>query len=271
MSSYRQVNSVKRALALIEIMNRQQFSSIGLLHSESGIPKPTIIRLLETLAECGYVTKDSSNKGYRINSAVTALSYGFHGAPLIAEAGRPWAQKLTQLYRWPAAIAIHSKNEMLISYTSSAESPVSPYHSIQYNKVGVLTHALGRAYFAFCPEDEREMILRIQCSKPDVDISSSQDRKTIAALVEEIRLQGFAERDPTVEEAQTSSIAVPIFDLGSDRVLGSLALTYYRSAVTKMTIVQVYAPAMKLAAQGISKSVLALQERQQMVESTLSH
>lgn len=271
MSSYRQVNSVKRALVLIEIMNRQQFSSIGLLHNESGIPKPTIIRLLETLSECGYVTKDSSNKGYRINSAVTALSYGFHGAPLIAEAGRPWAQKLTQLYRWPAAIAIHSQNEMLISYTSSAESPVSPYHGIQYNKVGVLTHALGRAYFAFCPEDEREMVLRIQCSKTGVDISNQRDREMIDTLVEEIRLQGYAERDPTVEEAQTSSIAVPIFDLCSDRILGSLALTYYRAAVTKANVVQIYAPAMKLAAQGISKSVMALQERQRIVESTLSH
>jgi IclR family mhp operon transcriptional activator len=270
MTSYHQVNSVKRALALIEIMNRQQYSSIGHLHTVSGIPKPTIIRLLETLSACGYVTKDTSNKGYRITSAVNALSFGYHGAPVVAEAGRPWAQKLTQLYRWPTAIATLSENEMLVSYTTSADSPVSPYHSIQYKKVGVTTHALGRAYFAFCPDDEREILLRVQHEKAGSGAPSQEEREAMDALVAEIREQGFAERDPGVEAAQTSSIAVPIPDLCSDRVLGSLALTYYRSAVTKATIVQVYVPAMKLAAKGIAKSVKALQERQRMVDTTLA-
>lgn len=267
MPSYRPVNSVTRALSLLEIMNRQQFSSLTHLHQLSGIPKPTIIRLLETLAAAGYVVKDASNKGYRITSAVNALSVGFHGAPLVVEAGRPWAQELTRQLKWPAAIAVLDENAMLVSYTTSAESPISPYHGILYRRLGILTRALGRAYLAYCPEDEREIILRMLRKKSHPDSNVRLRREAIDAWIAHIRRHGFAERDPQFELGQTSSVAVPIFDARGDRVLGSLGLTFYRSAVTRTRMVQVYVPAMKIAAQGISQSILALQNREQAGEA----
>ena len=48
MSSGSPVESVRRALALLEELNRQRINSIQHLHETTARPKSTIVRLLET-------------------------------------------------------------------------------------------------------------------------------------------------------------------------------------------------------------------------------
>src|SRR5690606_25447673 len=145
MASYMPVNSVLRSLEVLRILNRQRVSSVDLIHQLTGLPKPTIVRLLETLIAAGYVSKEVRDKGYRVTSQVNALSCGFHGAPLAVEAGRPWAQELTRVHKWPAAIAVPDGNAVLVCDTTSGESPMAPYHGLIHKKLGLITKALGRA------------------------------------------------------------------------------------------------------------------------------
>jgi IclR family mhp operon transcriptional activator len=54
MPSFPPVQSVQRALALLTELNRQRVTSVGELHQRTGLPKPTIVRLLETLIAEGF-------------------------------------------------------------------------------------------------------------------------------------------------------------------------------------------------------------------------
>src|SRR6202790_4365748 len=76
----------RRALALLEELNRQRINSIQHLHEATALPKSTIVRLLETLRLLGYVANDRRQGGYQVTSGVRGLSSGFHGDPLVVEA-----------------------------------------------------------------------------------------------------------------------------------------------------------------------------------------
>lgn len=258
MSSYRPVNSVVRALGLLEILNRQKFTSIDILHKVSDLPKPTIVRLMETLSSAGYVVKDTAGKGYRITSAVNALSCGYQGAPLVVEAARPWAQELTVELKWPVAIAVLDENAVLVSYSTCGESPMSPYQGILHRRMGLLSKALGRAYLAFCPLEERRLILDILTHAPHPDSHVEMDLPTIEAMLETVNRQGFAARGPSDSRTHSSSLAVPIFELASARVLGTIGITYYSSAMNWEQAVDRYVPSLLSASRGISESVAVL-------------
>jgi len=75
------VESVRRAMHLLHELNRQRVSSVRHLHGATGLPKPTIVRLLDTLIALGYVVNDRRQGGYQVTSLVRSLSAGFHGDP----------------------------------------------------------------------------------------------------------------------------------------------------------------------------------------------
>ena len=96
MTSGSPVESVRRAFALLEELNRQRINSVQHLHEATALPKSTIVRLLETLRLLGYVANDPRQGGYQVTSGVRTLSSGFHGDPLVVEAARSWAIEFTR-------------------------------------------------------------------------------------------------------------------------------------------------------------------------------
>jgi IclR family transcriptional regulator, mhp operon transcriptional activator len=118
MPSFPPVQSVQRALALLTELNRQRVASVGELHRRTGLPKPTIVRLLETLIAEGFAASDSRLGGYQVTSKVAALNSGFHGAPMVIEAARPWAIDLTRKLKWPAAVAVLQENAVFVRFST---------------------------------------------------------------------------------------------------------------------------------------------------------
>lgn len=261
MGSYRTVNSVVRALGLLEILNRQNHTSIDVLHQVSGLPKPTIVRFMQTLETAGYVTKTAAGKGYSITSAVTSLSSGYQGAPMVVEAARPWAQDLTLTTKWPVAIATMDENAMMVSYSTSAESPMSPYQGILHRRMGLLSKAMGQAYLAFCPREERKLILSMLASKPHPDSKLGYTSTHIENLVDTVRRQGYAARTTGQSTTPSSSLALCIYDPDGMRVLGTMTLTWYRSAVSIEQALERYLPKLRSACEGVTENVAALQRR----------
>ena len=70
MPSFPPVQSVQRALALLIELNRQRVTSVGELHQRTGLPKPTIVRLLETLIARVSRRATSRLGGYQVTSQV---------------------------------------------------------------------------------------------------------------------------------------------------------------------------------------------------------
>lgn len=255
MNSYMPVNSVLRSLEVLKILNRQRVSSVDHIHRVSGLPKPTVVRLLETLIEAGYVSKRESDKGYRVTSQVAALSCGFHGAPLAVEAGRPWAQELTRVHKWPVAIAVPNGNAVMVCDTTCGESPMAPYHALIYKRMGLVTTALGRAYLAFCPPEERRLTMQLlkNSSHPDSEIMELSDM--VDHVIRGTQKMRFAERIGVKASEPSSSVAVPIYGHDEGKILATIGMTYYTRAVRREDVLKRYVPQLKAASSAITESI----------------
>lgn len=256
MPSFPPVQSVQRALGLLSELNRQRVTTIGELHSRTGLPKPTIVRLLETLMSSGYVTTDHRLRGYQVTSQVSALSSGFHGAPMVIEAARPWAIGLTRTLKWPIAIALLEKDAVVVRFSTIADSPVSPFHATINMRLDLLSRGLGRAYLAYCPKEERQLLVRMLSALPDLESRPDDLPRAVAQMVRSVRVKGFAERLPLAEPRSSNTIAVPIMTEG--RVLATIGLTYFRSAVSRADLTEQLVPALKEAVLGIERSIQAM-------------
>jgi len=247
------VESAARTLLLLEELNRHRVTSIDRLHKAT-----TVVRLMKSLCALGYAANDRRQGGYAVASRVKSLSNGFHGDPLVVEAARPWAIAFTRQYHWPIAIAVLERSSVVVRFSTIPDSPVSPFHGTLNTRLSLLGRALGRAYLAFCPVSERSMLLDMLTRSQEAEDRLASDRKRALSLLSAIRKQGFAERDPTVEPRSSGTVAVPIrFD---GRVLATVGMTYFVSAIDRADITQRYVPLVQALADNIAGSVASLQE-----------
>jgi len=243
---------------LLEQLNRQRVASIDSLHKATGLPKSTVVRLMKSLCSMGYAANDRRQGGYTVASRVKSLSNGFHGDPLVVEAARPWALAFTEQYHWPIAVAVLDKTSVVVRLSTIPDSPVSPFHGTINMQLSLLQRALGRAYLAFCPATERSMLLDMLARSHEPEDRFAVDRRRALALLAAIRKQGFAERNPMVEPRSSGTIAVPI--VNGQRVLATVGMTYFMSAVDRSDIVQRYVPLVKALADNIAVSVASLRQ-----------
>jgi IclR family mhp operon transcriptional activator len=189
------VEAAARTLVLLEELNRHRVASIHLLHQATGLPKSTIVRLMKSLCAMGYVANDRRQGGYKVASRVKSLSNGFHGDPLVVEAARPWALAFTAQYHWPIAIAVLDGTSVVVRFSTIPDGPVSPFHGTINMRLSLLRRALGRAYLAFCPADERSMLLDLLSRSREPEDQLVGDRRRTHALLASIRKQGRARPD----------------------------------------------------------------------------
>lgn len=252
------VQSVRRAIDILHELNRQRVSSVHHLHQVTGLPKPTIVRLLDTLVALGYVVNDRRQGGYQVTSLVRSLSSGFHGDPLVVEAARPWAIAFTRKFQWPVAIAVLDHDAVAVRFSTIPDSPVSPFHATINMRLQLMTRALGRAYIAFCPPSERNLLLDMLATSKNPEDAAARDRDAALTLLTMIRRAGFAERSAMVEPKSSSTIAVPV-TLGR-KVLATVGVTFFTSAVPKAEAITRYVPPLKEMAKNIQTSVVLLKQ-----------
>ena len=146
-----EIQPVIRAFQVLEALNQQSPCSLALLHETTGLPKPTLVRLLDTLIAGGYAQRLSRRTGYAVAERVLRLSGGFRYADKVVEAARPFLSALTAQHKWPVAIATVDGDAMVVRASTRAESPLATDPNYLNRRVPMLVSALGRAYFRVLP------------------------------------------------------------------------------------------------------------------------
>ena len=231
--SYPPVKAVRRALQILRVLNRFKIASISELHRETGLPKPTLVRMLETLMADGYVARDNMCGGYRVTCKVRELNAGYDGISKVIEASRPWAIDLTQRIKWPVGIGVLDGDSMAVQFWTGTISPWVHHSTLLGHRPNLLTSAMGRVWLAFCPDDERESLIdTIRQNRSDefTPDAEAQFRK----LLERIRELGYSTRAPMTEPKRNTTVAMPIRD--GERVLATVTVSFFISAVPKSQI-----------------------------------
>src|SRR6218665_124736 len=161
MPSFAPIRAVERAIDVLGALNRCPVCTLDMLHRKTGIPKPTLIRLLETLQGKGLVTRAAQYGAYSLTCGVRQLSCGYHGAPRLVEAAMQPMDDLTRKLKWPIALAVPEHDAVVVRYSTIPTSPLSLLHSSIHMRLSLVSRALGRAYLAFCTAQECRALLDI--------------------------------------------------------------------------------------------------------------
>lgn len=243
------VEPVLRALNILAALNRHASASLAVLADETGLPKPTVSRLLETLEEGGFVVRLPRRAGYALRERVLRLSSGFRHTDAVVEASRPFLSSLTAEHKWPVGIATLDRDAMRVRMSTGRESPFSIDESFVNRRVPMLLSALGRAYIAFCPPDERETILaQLRASSRATD-RLARDPRGMTRLIQSVQRAGYAST-VSVPGTPAQGLAVPV--MRGARVLATMTMRYIGAALTEQDAARRYLASMRHAANGIA-------------------
>jgi IclR family mhp operon transcriptional activator len=259
------IRSVERAIDLLQALNKQAVSTLDSLHRETGLPKPTLVRLLRTLESKQLVSQSSQYGNYFLTTGVNTLSCGYHHEPLIVEAAAPIMEALTSKIKWPLSVAVFERDAMVIRFSTVHHSPWARLHSTLGMRPSLVKRAIGRAYLAFCSPEEQDVILQIVRQSDLLDNILAKDEKAVRKILNETRKRGYALSDPDASSI-SPTIAVPIFD--EDRAIASLGLTWFSSVMTIKQTVETHLPELQEAAAGISTRLKQLRGNSETDEST---
>ncbi len=242
---------VLRSLKLLEALNATSTATLSRLHADTGLPKPTLVRLLDTMISAGYVRRVSRSAGYELTERVLRLSSGFRHKDLIVEASRPFLSALTAEHKWPVALATLDHDAMLVRISTRHESPFSTDPDWLNRRLAMLVSALGRAYLAFCPEEEQRLILAMLKSSKSAMNAQARDDKYVSSMLAAIRKRGYATTAP-VRGDPAMGLAVPVMEDG--KVAACITMRYLGSTMNEAQAAERYLSPMRHAAAAIAAS-----------------
>ncbi|MFH0302447.1 helix-turn-helix domain-containing protein [Bradyrhizobium sp. 31Argb] len=252
--SYQPVEAAQRVLRVLRAMNSLRSASVAELHTITGLSKSTIVRMLDTLIHEGYVMRDNFIGGYRVTSEAQHLSNGFRGLPLVIEASRPWAVKLTERIKWPVSVATVHHGKLSVDFTTSAISPWAFPFATLHRQLSLANSALGRCYLAFCSQREQEDLLRGLGTSGKAE--EKFDPVVLDHALKAARQNGFAVEDGMRGSRKFQFIGVPVFNEGV--CVACLGVGFYATAPAAAHIVSdVYTPTRE-AADMIEKGIARL-------------
>lgn len=222
------IEPVRRAFQVLEALSRRHRSTLSLLVDETGLPRPTVVRLLQTLVALGYAQRVSRQDGYRLTDRVLGLAGSIRFVDHLVDAAIPHMSGFTAQHGWPLYLATLSDGALTIRHSTAPESPMAFEAAALNTRRSILTSALGRAWLAFCTDEQREIQWRALLP---AGAAGRRQQLALERVLADVRLQGWA-FTASARPSRIHGMAVPV--LGRDgRLLGSLSMRFPRSAMSE--------------------------------------
>ncbi|MFT7839953.1 IclR family transcriptional regulator [Saccharothrix sp. BKS2] len=233
------VQSLRRAFDLLErLADAGGEASLSELAATTGLPLPTIHRLIRTLVALGYV-RQNSNRRYTLGSRLIRL--GETASRQFGRWARPLLAELVDRVGETVNLAVLDGDEVV--YVAQAPSR----HSVRmFTEVGrrVLPHGtgVGKAMLAQLPRDEARALLErtgLPASTPNTITDAAELLASLDLVVE----QGYA-LDEGEQEVGVRCVAVPLRDAPA---LAAVSVSGPDSRLTKEAVTRMLPDVLRIA------------------------
>ena len=259
------IQSLERGLHVLAKLREMRAASLHDLHRATGIPKPTLTRILYTLYRQGLVWQRMADGAF-LPSHLMLQRGRLDDTAWLVEIASPVLERLCERVMWPSVLSVPRLDHMEVVETNS---PRAYFDELPAGPIGfranLLRSASGRAYLAFCPDAEREAVLRRLRDRDVVGHELARDPVAVRRIVAATRRRGYSVRAPdfgghyskTRRELDDgrSSIAMPVRSGG--HVLACVNLTWRRKALTLTQVVDRYAGDLRTAVTAIEGRLAA--------------
>ncbi|HEX9462642.1 MAG TPA: helix-turn-helix domain-containing protein [Alphaproteobacteria bacterium] len=232
------IRGLQRGLQVFKALHGAPALTLHEVHRTTGLSKPSLLRILATLEQAGMVYRRIDDGRYRASAKLTGILRKPHRFDYVAEVAAPVLDRLCHKIVWPSDLGVPAGDHLEIVETSRALSPFVFNSARVGNRVNWLMTALGRAYLAFCPDEERRRIVtRLRNSRNPQD-RLARDPKRLDAVLRETRARGYGLRDPYflggfyegMFDDHLAGMAVPLLQGG--KVHGCINIIWARRALT---------------------------------------
>jgi IclR family mhp operon transcriptional activator len=257
------IRALERGLEIMQILRKKGSATLNEIYQVSGLPRPTILRVLRTLEGAGWVRRGLDDGLYRNSFKIGGMVGSLDHTDRLAEIAAPYLDSLCRKATWPADLTVLNTEGlfMQLKETSRSLTPFLLKRDSIGHQINLPLSAVGRAYLAFCNENDCISILNKLRAAKNVANIPIQNKKKFACELADIRQVGYATRAPSFGgglkplrsefDDGLNAVAVPI-KLGK-KVLGCLSLVWIRNAIPINDIVIKYLDDLHDAANDISK------------------
>ncbi|SEC08119.1 transcriptional regulator, IclR family [Rhizobiales bacterium GAS188] len=233
MPSFKPVIALSRGLEILRVVNEERQSTVGSLHKATGLDKATIVRMLETLEHEGYVLRDADRAVYAPTGRSLLLSQGYDQHLWIGSVAEPIMREFRKEIGWPSDIAVFDRDAMVVAQTT--REPGSMLFARRPGfRFPVLATSMGRAYLAFCKEEERTRIIARLAETPGYWTDLARHPRLLSKLISETRERGYALMDDRysaeVFDTKVWALGVPVAN--QRQVFACINVVMLRSAIS---------------------------------------
>lgn len=200
------VQSVDRALTILELLEREGWMGVTRLARELDIHKSTAFRLLATLEQRGLVEQHVETQKYRLGFALVRLAGAVRAGLDLTRSARPVCEWLSEQTGETVNIAVLEGGEVVnIDQVNLSSSVVS----VDWlgRRTGVHATSTGKVFLAFLPERLRNEILRTSLTR--LTPYTVTDPRELQRQLDVIRGRGFSYTEQELELG-LNAVAAPI-------------------------------------------------------------
>lgn len=256
MTRVKTVRALTRGLQVLDDLHAHPGSTLSELYARCKLPKATVLRMLKTLEQRDWVHCSLAEGTYWISAQRREFGACVQPAHEVAQVAAPVLERLCRKVVWPSDLAVRDGSRMTIVETSRRNTPFLVNRDVFAVRPHMLKSALGRAYLAFCPDDERRELVAALRRSPDPEDAPALDPRRLRTLLATTRRRGFGVREPDYWagqprfETEVHAIAVPV--MGQGRVTACLSLLWIGGTLSLREFRERYLAALRAAAAAVA-------------------
>jgi DNA-binding IclR family transcriptional regulator len=129
------------------------------LAERTGLSRPTVTRLAQTLVGAGMLQLDPGSRAYRLAPAVLSLAHAMRSGSRVLAIAAPHMRATAEAHRINVGLAAADRDEMVYLESIRYNRRPSLRTVVSGQRVPMELTSLGRAYLASAPETKRKTLL----------------------------------------------------------------------------------------------------------------
>ncbi|MER3355844.1 MAG: IclR family transcriptional regulator [Hoeflea sp. D1-CHI-28] len=244
-SDRRFISSLARGLTVLSGFSAAQpRMTLSEITRHTGLPKSTVVRILFTLVDLGYMDFKSSDSTYSPGPKSMALGLSVVSSMDLVTVATPYLEKLAESTGQVVNFGI--RDDLSVIYCARK----GPHQLLQLNiqvgsRLNLHNTAIGRTLISFAAPDDREDLLQRLAGDPVSRTSAEEIRAGLPLTLK----RGFTVTDRTLSPS-VRAIAVPVWR--ENKLAGALNIAYLADSISMEQIVETDAAKLIDAAEKIS-------------------
>lgn len=222
-TNHKTLRTAERALTILEILNVSEDLTTSEIARASRLSRATAYRILCSLINTGYVTRDAGAKTYHLTNRVLSLSVGYTLKEALIDLASPIIEQASRTFIWPLLMARPNGTDMEVLVSTDYDNPFAIRRSKSGQRRHISRTASGRSFMASSPASIRSQYLKLMRA-------GGLDDEELEAFKADVRLatkQGYAsfQEDGELE----NSVSIPL--IAQSGVVATLSARFVLTAV----------------------------------------